>query len=603
MNYTRRIASIDANCVGGDEAKYYKKNRFASELLINTWAGIIRDVQNEEVAHIFVDVVKAQGIIPVIRQCANDADTIINNGTPSDLGILLSRGLDLADSLQLLRYGKRFSPEGCDGVKNDTLKAFLQRNNLDKMSDRRGYPVWLTGRLRDVIAACLSEMVYHDPYSCHYYEQGYFSNGAIAEEGRIPACEKAHAWDLPFFGSYSYPSRSPKTPVYDRHLTCIDYKAYRYPIFDYSSCDVQLVNKSYKACRVIAKENVVRSYYMQGFRKDLEEALTKAGYEYLMPSEHQDMNQMLAHIGSVDGYLATVDLSAASDSIPVGLIFDTFPKEFCHIWYTLRSSNFIINGKAYTCYMANTSGSPLCFSMEKILFYAFARVATDIACSFGAGEVSLVTAMGDDIIVPSYAVETLADLLSMCGIVTNLDKSFSGEDTYRESCGYEADSGYTTTSLYFPRKTILDSIDSIDSVISLQQALFRRGYYTAARVAAEAANTLCGRPLTYSTMSQYVEYGYCPDLLGHIELPRIKVRDGVEIRQHDIVDAKAGQITPKNMRSAFDMYVYTQYLIHGPLYLSDLDRLLGVTSSRLQPSCFESKYSKRVHGDGGHSYE
>lgn len=342
---------------------------------------------------------------------------------------------------------------------------------------------------------------------------------------------------------------------------------------------------------------------MQGFRKDIESALKQAGYEYLMPSEHQDMNQMLAHIGSVDGHLATVDLSAASDSIPAGLIYLTFPPEFCKIWSALRSSNFIVNGKAYTCYMANTSGSPLCFTMEKILFYAFARVATDVAASFSGERSSLVTAMGDDIIVPSYAVDTLADFLGMCGIVTNLDKSFSGDDTYRESCGYEADSGSTTTSLYFPRKTITDSIDSVDSVISLQQALFRRGYYTAARVAADAANTLCGRPLTTSTMSQFVEFGACPDLLGHIELPRTTVRDGEEIRQHDIVDARAERHTPEFMRPVFDTYVYTQYLIHGPLYLSDLDRLLGVSSSRLQPSCYESQYHKHVHGDMGHSYK
>lgn len=339
---------------------------------------------------------------------------------------------------------------------------------------------------------------------------------------------------------------------------------------------------------------------MQGFRKDVEDALSAAGYEYLMPSQHQDFNQMLAHIGSQDGFFATVDQKAASDSIPAGLIWDIFPKEFCHIWYTLRSSNFIVNDKAYTCYMANTSGSPLCFTMEKIVFYAFARVATDIASRFrGDNESSLVTAMGDDIIVPAYAVDTLADLLGMCGIVVNMDKSFGNESTYRESCGYEAYNGATTTSIYFPRKTISDSLDSIESVISLQQALFRRGYYSAARAAADAAASLCGRPLTTSTMRQYVEFGACPDLLGHIELARTKVRDGAEIKEHDIVNTCATKTTPTHMRKVFDMYVYTQYLIHGPLYLSDLDRLLGVSSSRLQPSCFEYSYEKCVQGDGG----
>lgn len=605
MKYTRRMAGIDANYVGAETETYLQANKFASELLASTWIALIEDIATPVAAAALHESLLVKGIIPVIRQCSEDADKLIHHEQPSDLGIILSKDLDLSDALQVLRFPKRFSPQFAEGIHRETLRAFLDRNNLDKLSDRRGYPQFLIRGLKNEIATYLDGLVYHDPYSEYYYSRGYYSSGTVAEMLGKCTAKKTKQWNLPYFGSPFYPSLRLTDARVDRWIASVDHQCYLSSTLGYNGSEVQIVNKSYKSGRVIAKENVTRAYYMQGFRRDIQDCLENNGYEYLMPSKHQEFNQMLAHMGS-EGYdFCTVDLSMASDSIPAGLIREIFPTKFCQVWDELRSDYFHINGKNYLCFMANTSGSPLCFDMEKIFFYAIARLATDYSAAMGGYPPAMVTAMGDDIIIPSYAWDTLLDFLTMCGIVMNTSKSFNSDSLYRESCGYEAYDGYTTTTCYFPRKTITKTMDSLDSIRSLHNELFLKGYFKAALYCKDVITGLLGRPMTTSTIEQYVEYGYVPDCLGFVENARQITNDGLvcpgqSSLSHDCIVQKAVKRLPSN--KAYEMYQYTQYLIHGPLYLTPLDEILGVSESRLRVQDLEENFSSSVKGDGGRSY-
>lgn len=584
------MAGIDANCVGAENVEtFYKANKFASELLTSTWIAITDSIAGELASNALNDALKYRGIIPIIRQCSDDADRMLHGEQPSDLGALIGGNTDLAGSLQVLRYPKRYSPMHADGVHKETLQKFLNRNNLDKLTDRRGYPQWLLDGLSGVIAVVLDGCVWYEPYSTEYFEKGYFSSGAVAGVKGKCRSLKIDNWEYPCFGYPFYPTSHPS----------------RRPGPNYYYGDGLIVNKSFKTGRVIVKENETRAYYMQGLRTLMQDTLTMNGYGYLMPSEHQEFNQMLAHLGTCGEDYSTIDLSEASDSIPCGLVHSIFPQGFIHAWDELRSKGMYFGTKYVTCYMANTSGSPLCFDVEKIVFYAFARYASDLCERLGGYPHSLVTAMGDDIIIPSYAYDTLVDLLAICGIVVNESKSFAGDHKYRESCGYEAYDGCTTTSDYFPRKTITCNMACYDSVRNLHNVLFSRGWYKAADICKSAICQILGRVPSTSTLSQLVEYGSIPDLLGFIETGRLKTSDisgkPCEITVHDCALQKPN-VRYKGNHDDYIMYQYTQYLIHGPNYATPLDKLLGVSESRLSDSDSVKDYTTVVRGDGGRYY-
>lgn len=479
MNYSRKIATIDANYVGNKDIEaYYAKNQFSSQLVIDTWIALCTDISTAEASDALSTTIEFQGLIPTIRQCSQDADAIIRGEQPTDLGIVMTRDVSLSDALQLLRFPKRYSPEDAIGVHAETLQKFLARNNLDKMSDRRGYPQWLVKRVREVISGCLADwdkdadkLDLYNPYSEYYFMKGYFSSGSSAFMSHHTQYDKIKAWQLPYYGTYAYPSASMRFPVDNYSAQTENHDMVLAQRGGYYCSEVQIVNKSYKAGRVIAKENSTRAFFMQGLRVHLQEVLTRNGFEYLMPSGHQDFNGMLAHIGSAEGSFATIDLSSASDSIPCGFVRAVYPASLTKVWDELRSDYFSVSPtKFYLCYMANTSGSPLCFDFEKIIFYAVARVASDLSASFGGYTPSLVTAMGDDIIIPPYAYDTLYDLLGMLGMVMNKDKSFTTDSEYRESCGYEANAGETTVTTYFPRKTLKKDVNSIPSLKEIGRA-------------------------------------------------------------------------------------------------------------------------------------
>lgn len=611
MKYTRRIAGIDAECVGAKNVEtFYKLNCFACELLCNSWLAMCDDlgvVHRDSLS----TVIELQGIIPTIRQCSNDADLLIGGEQPSDLGLLLVKDLTLADALQLLRFPKRFSPDGAEGVHRDSLQKFLNRNNLDKMSDRRGYPSWLILRLREKIAMMLDGLKTYEPYSEEYFEKGYFSSGSCAGMKGSNIIDKIEKWDLPYFGRYAYPTEKVKNwPSDVWYAYDANHNAGYSCRLGYYGSEIHIVNKSYKAGRVIAKENVTRGYYMQGFRRTISDTLKKNGFEYLMPSEHQDFNQMLAHVGSETGALATIDLSAASDSIPAGLVREIFPADFISVWDELRSDYFVTpDGKQYTSYIANTSGSPLCFDMEKMVFYALASIAVDLCVTLGGYKPSLCTAMGDDIILPAYAFDTIGDLLDMCGMVMNREKSFGSDSAYRESCGYEAMDGVTTVTTYFPRQTIFGNLTSLPSLLSLHNTLFLKGYYDAAKIVSKAMSAIEGGQIkTRSTLHQYVEYGAVPDLLGFIEIGRERADNSYDpvcqdrtVCVHDCIKEKP--LKRVAVSADYRMYQYTQYLINGPQFLDSISQLCGVSTSRMRPTDRISKSGNVVRQDAGRSFK
>lgn len=151
-------------------------------------------------------------------------------------------------------------------------------------------------------------------------------------------------------------------------------------------------------------------------------------------------NAHLAKQGSIDGSVATIDLSSASDTISYELIKFLLPKGWFNWLSRLRSQIINIhdpNGKSpkpipYRLSKFSAMGNGYTFELETLVFLCITLVASrshntkTLPENFGV--------FGDDIICPTERAKSVIELLSLCGFKTNQDKTFI-DGPFRESCG------------------------------------------------------------------------------------------------------------------------------------------------------------------------
>lgn len=270
------------------------------------------------------------------------------------------------------------------------------------------------------------------------------------------------------------------------------------------------VPKSYKAWRLIAPETTYRQFCATRLAEATEHNFTYLARN-VIPLHDQSRNCRMAAIGSVDGSLATIDQSSASDSISETLFRSIVPQwysDLCDV-YDIRSRLAMVPGAyakkrirnphtgllAYTqIEPVNNSGVEVSFiplqthlSMgngctflhESMVFAAIAIVAIERYYGRGFSDKELcdiLSVYGDDVILPSDAAPLFMDILQYLGCLPNLDKSFwkgfatpdGSEHYFRESCGEEYYDGLRVDSIYWPRREIGGKPADIASLIALQ---------------------------------------------------------------------------------------------------------------------------------------
>ena len=90
---------------------------------------------------------------------------------------------------------------------------------------------------------------------------------------------------------------------------------------------LQFVPKNSKTMRSIGVEPLLNGFGQQGIGKYIRKRLQRAGVDLT----DQTRNQKLACKGSIDGSLATIDMSSASDTIAYGLVLHLLPID----WFEL----------------------------------------------------------------------------------------------------------------------------------------------------------------------------------------------------------------------------------------------------------------------------
>jgi len=189
---------------------------------------------------------------------------------------------------------------------------------------------------------------------------------------------------------------------------------------------VTFVPKTATTERAIAIEPLINIYAQLGLGAMIRKRLNSVAHIDL---NEQWFNQELAREGSIRGFLATADLSSASDTIAREVVQLLLPEE----WYArldlCRSKVGVLDGKPFVYEKFSSMGNGFTFELESLLFWALARSACIIA---GAPE--MVSVYGDDIVLPVDAFTVLEELLDFFGFELNSKKSFK-RGVFRESCG------------------------------------------------------------------------------------------------------------------------------------------------------------------------
>jgi hypothetical protein len=264
------------------------------------------------------------------------------------------------------------------------------------------------------------------------------------------------------------------------------------------------VPKTMKSPRIIASEPVCMQFVQQAIRAALYRALESSQLVGGRISfTDQSINQRLALKSSRDDSFATIDLSDASDRVPLDLalrMFDTNPDLRDAIKACRSTSAMLPDGTLVGPLKKFASmGSALCFPIEAMYFYTICVMAQfkqqHLSVSFAnLRKVCKRTYVyGDDIIVPTDQAATVLDYLQKYNCKVNIAKTFvSG--SFRESCGMDAYDGYEVTPVYvrrhFPEGW--HQAKELISLVSTASSFYLKGYWRTASFCYAMAEKISG---------------------------------------------------------------------------------------------------------------
>jgi hypothetical protein len=215
------------------------------------------------------------------------------------------------------------------------------------------------------------------------------------------------------------------------------------------------VPKSTDIDRCACKEPDINMYAQKGVGSFFRTRLKSVNIDL----NDQSRNRRLAQLGSLEGRLATLDLSSASDSVSTELVFQAMPTLWFSLMNEIRSHETLIGyqGKEsewHTNEMFSSMGNGFTFELESLLFYSIAR-----SVAYFRGVRGTISVYGDDIIVPVELAEDLMWVLSYLGFQVNTEKS-SWSGPFRESCGGHYYDGFDITPFFVkePQSRLMDII-------------------------------------------------------------------------------------------------------------------------------------------------
>lgn len=245
---------------------------------------------------------------------------------------------------------------------------------------------------------------------------------------------------------------------------------------------ITTVPKTWKTRRVIGAEDCARMWVQQGLRIGLQSAIDRSKFSEHINLEDSRLNTEMAQMGSItnglfDDQFATIDLSAASDTLSTSFVASLF-SGMPELWAMLRDARprsfQLPSGEVYELNIFGLMGNAYTFPVQTMVFTAILAEARDllphVVAHFkvrrrtlpdqlsGCDDEQKLNAVmrapyrvyGDDMVAHRAVAYVAIWLLKVYGFDVNAAKTFTS-GSYRESCGGEFVEGYDVTPLKLPR--------------------------------------------------------------------------------------------------------------------------------------------------------
>jgi len=218
---------------------------------------------------------------------------------------------------------------------------------------------------------------------------------------------------------------------------------------------VVFVPKSMKTKRVISKEPATLMYFQQGVDRCIRKYIRQHKYlSRCMDLSNQAVQRDKALEASRTLKYATVDLSAASDSVSYELVKRVFRGTPLYPYLVALRSRTVSLPSSKVLRMTKFApmGSALCFPIESLIFACITECAVRYRTYEDPSLEKDFRVYGDDIIVPDHCLYDLEIFLSQCGFRLNPSKTYGGLARFRESCGCDAYDGTDITCMKIGRR-------------------------------------------------------------------------------------------------------------------------------------------------------
>jgi len=199
------------------------------------------------------------------------------------------------------------------------------------------------------------------------------------------------------------------------------------------------VTKKWNKARIIAADTVASGVVSNAIGNCISDRLKKSVGIDIQVQQH--VHRRLMKQASRTGNLATLDLSAASDSFSLPFMRRVLPSGWYRLLTKVRTRHVEVDGTVMSLQFFMTMGVGYTFPLQTLLFYAIIQSVKNLLRStLPHNFPGVISVYGDDCVFPTslypYVVQCLSDL----GFKVNREKSFfSG--FFRESCGEDCYKG------------------------------------------------------------------------------------------------------------------------------------------------------------------
>lgn len=204
----------------------------------------------------------------------------------------------------------------------------------------------------------------------------------------------------------------------------------------------------------------------------------------------QEKHRLLARRASVDGSLATIDLSNASDTIATSVVKALLPTGWFDLLSDLRSPlTRMDDGSWVKLEKFSSMGNGFTFELETLIFLSICCACAKMNGYDWESEIraNRISVYGDDIIVPVEYAQDVLTALQFFGFTPNRKKTFI-EGPFRESCGGDFFNGVDVRPFYLkelpnePSQWItlangLRRLDIPDNVCSVRRLGLNRAWH------------------------------------------------------------------------------------------------------------------------------